>query len=289
MASESTHPKTAHDQIDDALRQWRQGDCVLGEHWFAHRINPALGLTDASKSVADSGVDLVESEVRGLMVVTQTCDLVRSCRTRPYVEVCPLVEVREEDMHPIERGYRPQFALVPALADRRLVGDLDRAMTVEKTVVAEWERTEGCRCIAETRRLSAALARKRARAALPDDFSEFVAELQSRLQDKHDRNSPEGRALRALEEIRVFAEPSWDSPEVRLTFWFIRRESEERFEGKSWSDFLEGWLRFVPKTGRFVDVFGEVTTLQRLTAADYVASDLLDLDYLSRRTQRDTP
>ena len=73
------HP---HDHVDAALQAWRQGDCVLGEHWFIHRFDPAMPLTEASAAVSDQGVDLAESAVRGLVVLTQTCDIVRASRER---------------------------------------------------------------------------------------------------------------------------------------------------------------------------------------------------------------
>ena len=38
-----------------------------------------------------AGVDLADSEVHGLMIASQSCDILRSCAERPYVEVCPLV------------------------------------------------------------------------------------------------------------------------------------------------------------------------------------------------------
>lgn len=79
--------------VDRALRDWRQGDCVLGEHWFAHRVDPSVAVTEAARAAAEAGLDLAESRVGGLVVATQTCDMVRSCVERPYVEVCPLVEV----------------------------------------------------------------------------------------------------------------------------------------------------------------------------------------------------
>lgn len=43
-------------------------------------------------------------------------------------------------------------------------------MTVEKAVVAQWERKEGCLNDQEIRDLGIALTRKRARFAFPDDF-----------------------------------------------------------------------------------------------------------------------
>ena len=127
-----------------------------------------------------------------------------------------------------------------------------------------------------------ALARKRARFAFPDDFNELVAKLKGRLRDKHARNTQEGRALRALREIRVSAAPSWESDSITLTFWFIRHDTHVDFEGTSWSALMEGWLHLVPSSGRFREIFGQVATLDELTAADFVHSDRLDLDHISR-------
>jgi len=53
------------------------------------------------------------------------------------------VQLEERALKEVERGRRPQFAFVPGVAHRRLVTDLDRVMTVEKSIVAGWERTPG--------------------------------------------------------------------------------------------------------------------------------------------------
>jgi hypothetical protein len=274
------HP---HHRVDAALQAWRQGDCVLGEHWFIHRFDPTLPLTEASAAVSDQGVDLAESAVRGLVVLTQTCDIVRTSLERPFVEVAPIVEVSAQVAHEIERGRRPLYAIIPALRTRGLVADLDRTMTVEKAVVAQWARIAGCRTDAEARRFALALVRKRARVAFPDDFTALVERLQARLLEKHDKQSDEGRALRALREIRVCATPSWDAPTVELTFWFIREEEAMDFEGRRWDTLLDGWLHLMPTAGRFRQVYGAVLALEDLTAKDYVESDPLDLDHLSTR------
>lgn len=187
-------------KISEALQQWRQGDCVLGEQWFVFRVSPDAPLTDDAAAAAEDGVENAEGAVFGFAVVTQTCDIVRDCGERPFVEVCPLVEVDEDKLHEIERGRRPNYAYLPGLASRHLVADLDRVMTVEKPVVAQWERVAGCLDDNDSRRLSLALSRKRARFAFPNDFVTFAAPLKSRMSDKHDKGSDEGRALRALRE-----------------------------------------------------------------------------------------
>jgi hypothetical protein len=235
---------------DTALKEWCQGDCVLGEHWFVHRFNPQRPLTSSSADVAQEEIDLAESEVRGFAV-------------------------------DIQRSRQPQYAYIPGVAEFNLVADLDRVMTVEKAVVAEWKRKPGCLGDDEVRSLGQALARKRARFAFPDDFTDFARKLQSRLRDKHNKATGEGEALRALREIRVRAEPSWNSSEIRLIFWFIRDEDQNQFEEIGWNQFLQQWLELVPESGRYQSVEGLVVALEDMTAKEYVESVPLDLDHLS--------
>lgn len=270
--------------VDSALAAWRQGDCVLGEHWFAHRLDTSFAVTDAGRVAAEAGGDLAEEEVPGFVVLTQTCDVVRSCADRPFIEVCPLVEVDDDRLLEIKRGRRPAYAFVPMLSARGLVADLDRVMTVEKPVVAAWERTPGWKTDGEARAFALALSRKRIRFAFPDDFTEFVRKLQSRLSDKHEKNTDEGRGLRALAEIRVQASPSWDASRVNVFFWFVRHENEADCDGRNWADLLKAWLKLVPPAGRLSSIEGQVVTLQDMTAEEYVSSDPLDLDHLSTKS-----
>ncbi|MBE9204877.1 hypothetical protein IQ218_17375 [Synechocystis salina LEGE 06099] len=270
--------------IDTALSEWRQGDCVLGEHWFIYRFNPQRPLTSDSADVAQEEqeeIDLAESEVKGFAVVTQTCDIVRTCNKRPFVEIVPLVDVDEPQLHEIQRRRQPQYAYIPGIEELNLVADLDRVMTVEKAVVAEWERKPGCLSDDEIRALGQALTRKRARFAFPNDFTDFARKLQNRLRNKHDKDTGEGEALRALREIRVRAEPSWNSPKIRLIFWFIRDQDQSQFKGKGWDQILEEWQELIPASGRYQNVDSLVVALEDMTAKDYVESYQLDLDHLS--------
>lgn len=272
-------------QVDAAVGEWRQGDCTLGEHWFLYRFNPKRPLTEDSVNVAQEEIDLAESEVKGFAVVTQTCDIVRSCIDRPFIEVVPLVEVNKQRLNEIQRSRRPQYAYIPGISEYSLVADLDRVMIVEKAVVAEWKRIPGCQSDDEVRTLGQALARKRVRFAFPDDFIAFAQKLQKRMQDKHDKLSVEGDALRALREIRVRAAPSWNAREIELMFWFIRNQEQVQFQEKEWHKYLEKWLQLLPESGRFKSVRGLVVSLEDMTAKDYVESDPLDLDHLSSRNE----
>lgn len=275
--------ESIHEKIDELLQAWRQGDCVVGdEHWFLQRTHVEAPLTPEGEAASIQGMDVVETEVFGFIVLSQTCDIVRSCSDRPFVEVSPLVKISPQLMHEVERFQRPRYAYAPGASSLGLVADLDRVMTVEKSVVARWKRTRGCQDDADSRRLALALTRKRARFAFPDDFAPFVDPLRKRLSSKHDKNSPEGRALRALQEIRVSAHPSWDAPQVSLTFWFIHNEEQPVFEGESWVSWLDKWMKLLPPGTRFKPE-GLRATLAELRAADYLGSDPLDLDHLSHR------
>ncbi len=269
-------------RVDAALREWRQGDLALDEAWFVHVGDGALPLSEAAAQ-AESGAQALTSEVLGLVVLTQTCDVVRSCVTRPFIEVAPLVRVSEEDLRQVQRGRRPALATLPALEGELLVADLDRVMTVEKSIVAAWKRTPGFTRDVDGREFAQPLARKRVRFAFPDDFTALASKLSGRLQDKHDKNTDEGRGLRALREIRVCATPSWEAASTELFFWFIREDADSSFEGRPWAELLAKWLELVPASGRFVQIEGQVSTLDDMSAREYVDSDPLDLDHLSTR------
>lgn len=271
------------DRIDDAVGRWKQGDCTLGEHRFLFRFDLAMPLTPDARMAAAEGLDTAASAIRGLMVATQTCDIVRSCSKRPFIEVCPLVEVDELMSKEIRRGLRPGYAFIPGVAEHSLVADLDRVMTVEKSLLTGWTRTTGCRDREESRLLALALARKRARVAFPDEFVSLVQRLSNRFSSKHDKANDEGRTLQALLEIRVKATPSWEADEVALLFWFIRDEDRPEPKERAWHDHLDAWLKLVPPSGRFAHVDGLIGTLDDLTARDYAESDPLDLDHLSTR------
>ncbi len=74
----------SREAVGETLASWRQGDGVVGAQWFVHRFTPEIPLTEAAAEVARTGVDLAEAAVRGFVVVSQTCDLARSCTERPY-------------------------------------------------------------------------------------------------------------------------------------------------------------------------------------------------------------
>jgi hypothetical protein len=105
-------------RIDATLAEWRQGDVALDAAWFVHVADGRAALTREAADAGD-GTNIIQSAAEGSVVLTQTCDIVRPCVKRPFVDVAPLVEVEEAVAHEIERGYRPNYAIVSALVNER--------------------------------------------------------------------------------------------------------------------------------------------------------------------------
>ncbi len=279
------------DPVDKKLRHWRQGDVSRDSGLeFLHLADLSQPQSPASVEATAEGTDETQSagiapvveEVAGFVVLTQTCDIVRSCLERPYIEVAPLVELDADLVEQVRRQKRPSLAYIPAAAKDNLVADLDRIMimTVDKAVLSKWSRIPGWRTDAEAREFARALARKRSRFAFPDDFVSAAVRLRRRLTEKHNRASAEGGHLRALREIRVRAATLWDADDVKLTFWFIKDRDPKDSE-TDWSNQVEHWVQLLDRSGRFQIVTSVACRLDDITARDYIESDALDLERLS--------
>lgn len=280
---------SAEDQIDAALNTWRQGDFTMAPGLeFLHLADLTAPLSPASRQAAvEIGQQvpiepqpILDDQVPGMVMVSQTCDVVRSCRNRPFVEVAPLISVSPTVLEEARRLKRPALAYIPGAAASGMVADLDRVMTVEKGIAARWPRTAGYTTDEERRKIANAFARKRSRFAFPTDFVGAVTAFSQRLIDKYQKQTEEGAHIRALTEIRVMASPSWDDPNVSLTFWFIK-ESEPSGCNPDWAKMLDDWVALIDQSGRFQVDAALVVRLQDITAQDYVDSDPLDYERLS--------
>jgi hypothetical protein len=268
-----------YEALDAALETWRQGDFVIGPLGFIIRFDPELPLRPGDQEASD--VDLYEDDVEGLVVLTQTCDVVRKSRDRPYVEVGPLVRVKDEAaLETIKRGTSPRYAYLPGAAPRMLVADLERVMTVEKGLLAKWAREAGCPTDQDQRNFAEALARKRARFAFPNDFVSLVEDLRARITQKHDKGSAEGALLRSIREIRVTATPRWDATPLSLMFWFIVIEGMSPTADELRQQ-CKAWIGKLNPNGRFSSIDYDIVALGDISAREYLSSDRLDLDHLS--------
>ncbi len=271
------------DAIDSELAGCCQGD-VVDFQTFSWHVDTRRPLTEVSAEAEDSsGHAIVVSESDHMVVVTQTCDVVRSCADRPFVQLSPLVELEESVAREAARGMRPRYAAVPAMGDRAFA-DLDRIMTVEKSLVASASQRPGCTDDGQRRRFAASVGRKFGRIAFPDDLELSLRGLTSRIKSKHDKDSPEGKALSALEEIRVTASPSWDAGAIDVFLSFCPAtltDAVNVMTEDDWDSLIDDWIGRASPTGVVARIDGAMVPLEELTALEYVDSDRLDLDHLS--------
>ena len=282
------------DEVDRAVSEWRQGDVSCHESIeFLHFADldqphspPALKLfRQAGETEAQEfGIQpILDKAIEGVVILTQTCDLIGSCRDRPYVEVAPLVKVPQQFAEEVRLGKRCGFAYVPCMEKNSLVADLDRIMTVEKAVLGMWSRIEGRITAREARDFRNAIGRKRSWFAFPDKFVEAMVDVRNHFRIKHSKQTDEGNHLRALREIRVDAKPSWNAPDVDITFWFIKDEDPTPC---MWDSFIEQWIsKFRSSPGLRVGGC-EVRALSEMTAQEYVESDSFELDSLTIKRRR---
>jgi hypothetical protein len=271
-------------QTDD----WRQGDVILAPEGleFVHWADLENPLTSEARDARDASgadaiaLDVVALPVRGFVLVSQTCDLVRDAIKRPYVELAPLLEAEIAHYKQIERLAQPRYAVVPGVSEKKLVADLDRIMTAEKSVVARFPRIRGLGSDVEQRLFARALARKRARPALPDKFVECFRPVADHLKKVFKQTSDEAKHLDALVEFRVSPDAAWDSPKVIVTILGFKGAEKTDFE-YDWPNIADIWSSKFQPCSQFPEIHFQVLRYDQIDAQAYLSSDELDLDNLS--------
>ncbi len=261
--------------LDEPLKHLRLGDFAL----------VVVGFLFAGIAEGDDPFDAEEvvENIAGLVVISQTCDIVRRTSGRYYVAVCPLIEVTEQVLSAIRKGRRPYFTNIEN-ADEKVVADLRRVMSVHKDVLQTWERQTGFSNDITRHQFGAALERKFGQFAFPDDFDEATKQFRQRVWSRHARpNSEPGKVYRSLYQIRFGAEPTWTSEKRKITVIAILMEKENREVdrntiSKELNDILDkvvwpdGYAWAEPK---FI-----LGTAKDLTAEDIFLSQRGDFDFL---------
>ena len=269
--SSETH---SEEKMREMLREWRQGDYVL----------------DAPSFIFCGGFDddqplVLPLETMGWVVVSQTCDVVGYGEGRDVVVVCPLVEATPGYLNEIRSGRTPAAAALEHAPSDGVVVDLNRFMTVSKTFLVELTRVSGFTDDAKRAAFADSLARKHGRFAFPDEFSDKVlSPLRTKLMRGHGKDSDNGNAYWSIDEIRVAGSKNWETIPVEVGFYVIlkpekeRRLAKEKIQAviKAVFDKLDWPKDFPPQAPAFT-----LTTLDDLTAREYVDSQKVDLDFIS--------
>ena len=191
-------PSTLVERTNLHTRSWRQGD-VIEPVPMAWLVPPGEALTQEGANAQGNGLSYIVTDSPGLAIVSQTCDVVRDCAERPFVLLAPVVELQDPSASEATRGMRPRYVPVPGVGDSAFV-DLDLVVSAEKSVLLGVDPRRGLPDESSQRRFGAGIARAFSRLAFPDDLHVALRGLMARVKGKHARNSPEGRALRVLDE-----------------------------------------------------------------------------------------
>jgi hypothetical protein len=266
-------------------KKWRQGDFALASGPFLF-----ADLPDESGDLMAAVFD--DPDPAGLVVISQTCDIVSTTDKLPTVVVCPLVAVKPEHLDMIARGRSARFGFIEQ-APQGLVADFGRLMSISKALLSNWKRFEGF--IDETGLINFARGLERAygRFAFPDAFNESIRPLEDVIKSKFWKDgSPLGKALRSLAELRVRPSTAWASSPIGITFFLIFDAAEKRVaEPEAIHAEFESALKGLPWIAPFflADPGIRIGSYDDFSARDYIESVPLDLNALSfaaRNTQK---
>ena len=205
---------------DEPLKDWRQGD-------FAYSVG---GFLFAGPAAGEEPFDATEKaeDIVGLIVISQTCDIVRRAGGRDYLAVSPLVKKNEKELSDTKRGRRPYLVEIEN-TDEEIVADLSCVMSVHKDVVRTWKRHKGFNDTDGRLRFAAALERKFGQFAFPDEFDEAIRKFRERIWERHDKETKlASKIYRSLAQIRFHAFPNWSADKRSITIIAVMKENRER-------------------------------------------------------------
>ena len=205
--------------LDKPLQNWRQGDFALdvGGFLFANTAEDD-GLFDAEQTTEN---------IVGLIVISQSCDIVRRTGGRFHLAVCPLIKVPSNEISAIQKGRRPYLTEVENAA-KDVFADLRRVMSVHKNVVHTWKRQAGFTNDITRRRFAAALERKFRQFAFPDEFDQATKQFRERVWSRYCKiESEPGKVYRSLVQIRFCAEPNWTAERRKIKVVAIMKDLDD--------------------------------------------------------------
>ena len=149
-------------RVDAQCETWQQGDIFAGTGVPMLRVvSPEIQLT---KGPSGTRRRVAADEFDRVAIVSQTCNVVRSCSNRPQVTIAPIIELSGEVAKNAAQRRIPRYASLPSAGSAAFV-DLDQLTTVEKSVLVDRFIGHGCATDDDLRRFAQAVARHFARFA----------------------------------------------------------------------------------------------------------------------------
>ncbi|MFJ6378343.1 hypothetical protein ACIQH9_21805 [Pseudarthrobacter oxydans] len=157
----------------------------------------------------------------GNVIITQTCDLVRS--DRPFVLIAPVVQLTGNDQSLALKGKKPRYVPIPSTESPVQFADLSVCTTVSKQWLSKQEIIAAGvdqEVSEEVRKFASRIGRRFSRFPFPDEVQPWFLPLQAKVRDKYSRNSSLGLLLRKSVDIRIESD-DWYSPNMELVIHLI--------------------------------------------------------------------
>ena len=229
--------------VTTAMAHIRQGDHIPGIL--------ALPVSDAYGAPTDL------STGEGVVVISQTCDVVQS--NRLTVQLAPLVTLDGATAQEARDGRRPRYAHVPgvgedAFADLEVVASVPKARLVGQRTMRGVHNDSA-------RKFAYSVGRRYSRFAFPDSVVHWLQPLEEVAQSKSRKEtSPEGRVFAKVQQLRVECENGWDAEPYDLVLAVIVESGEL-------PTFLDDELPNLPDHLRSV-LYDKKTGVLKRTASD---------------------
>lgn len=188
----------------------RQGDVVMLD-WI-----PAVGDNEPSKLETPLGV----------VILSQTCDVVRDPSARPNILVAPVVaDLNHQQMVDARRGRAPLLLHLasPTEGGGDKFANLQYATAVPKNSLVGTtllSRHTTADSAADAAHLGARIGRTFSRFAFPDEIHGITDALAKKARETHGTAKPFGRVIDYVIDLRIKAN-HWDQPARVLNFYII--------------------------------------------------------------------
>lgn len=257
-----------------ALAEWRQGDYSFDLKGYVVADLPEETGEPVSTYVVDA---------EGIVVLSQTCDVVRADSPLESVIVAPLLKVNADHWKATERGARARYAIVRSLAAERIVADLTCAFSITKQFLVCLNRERGHVNARDAIRFSMALERLFGRFAFPDGLNDTLKRMRDRALSKHPKAEAEiGAVYRSIWEIRLRAAPGWDAEEAELAFIFVLNDELEVDVERIHKELSDEVARMkLPGDFRWSDPPFVLGGADELSARDILESQPIDIHIVS--------
>jgi hypothetical protein len=271
---------------------WQQGDILsvdgLPFFYLADLRNPLMPqskefLAGEEQAASGNPFAAVAVDVEKFVIISQTCDLIRDFSDVPTVQLATVEKVSAKILAGVKKRTTIRYLFLPELESESLVANLDQVFTVEKAVllaVDPKKRKCAVRNDVEAQILSEGITRKYSRFAFPDEFTAALDRFRDFVVGKHHKDNANGKALRAVTEIRVTSSKGWTNKDSEIQFLFLFDHANSIT--KECEDCIGALMKLFVVNEKFpVRPLFRCLTFEDITADTYRRSQLLDLNFLS--------